>query len=397
MLTSDLALTWRRGRSIGPRLVDTGDRSLLAVAADLAAIVAGHRGRTRGALDAALDGYVGAGTDYKVLRGLIKLLDDRCEFSVAGSLVPTDVRRAVFLAAAARHPVAAESRGGVIAAAARGLGARAEDVERALFGDLAQNEVLVEFEPIGPAELLESYNLAQAQALLYRAVRMTLSIEPQSAEGYRKIFGAIKTYRLIHTVAGSSRDGYVVSLDGPVSMFHRSQKYGIQMAVFLPALLACDGWSMEAEIEVKARGPAFFMLTSRDRTIKSDYVRFAADRGPFVEKLLAAWPQHGAGFELAESREVLDVGGEAFVPDLVLTAPDGRSVWVELLGFWTPKTLEARLRALGGGEFGAFLLAVSEDFLASRDRPGDLPPNVVLFKSSLDPRTLRAAAERLLA
>jgi predicted nuclease of restriction endonuclease-like RecB superfamily len=397
MLTSDLAISWRRGRAIGPRLVDPRDTTLLGVASELVAIVARNRGRQRAMLDAELDAYVGVGTDYKVLRGLIKLLEDRCTFAVAGALDPSDVRRSVFLVAAERYPVSVQTRESAIADAARALGASAEDVERALFGDLAQRLVLVEFDAPEPGALLEAYNLAQAQALLYRAVRMTLTVEPQAAEGYRRVFSAIKAYRLIHTISGSALDGYVVELDGPVSMFHRSQKYGIQMAVFLPALLACHGWSMEAEIEVKSRGPAYYSLSSRDAALRSDYVRFAADRSPVVEKLLSTWSAHGGDYTLEASREVLDLGGEAFVPDLVLTSPDDRRVYVEVLGFWTPKTLAARLKALDAAHFGSYLLVAAEDFMASRERPSEVPPHVVLFKSSLDPRHLRAAAERLLA
>ena len=82
---------------------------------------------------------------------------------------------------------------------------------------------------------------------------MRLWVEPQAPEGFRELFGAIKAYRLIHTVKGNSREGYEVRLDGPVSIFHRSQKYGIQMAVFLPALLLCKGWRMRAEIQAQRR------------------------------------------------------------------------------------------------------------------------------------------------
>jgi len=37
-------------------------------------------------------------------------------------------------------------------------------------------------------------------------------------------------------------------LDGPASLFSQSQKYGIRMANFLPALPLCDRWEMAATI-----------------------------------------------------------------------------------------------------------------------------------------------------
>jgi len=41
--------------------------------------------------------------------------------------------------------------------------------------------------------------------------------------------------------------GYEAVLDGPASLFSKSQKYGL-MANFLPALPLCDRWEMDAEI-----------------------------------------------------------------------------------------------------------------------------------------------------
>lgn len=42
--------------------------------------------------------------------------------------------------------------------------------------------------------------------------------------------------------------GYEAVLDGPASLFSQSQKYGIRMANFLPALPLCDRWEMTAEV-----------------------------------------------------------------------------------------------------------------------------------------------------
>jgi predicted nuclease of restriction endonuclease-like RecB superfamily len=47
-------------------------------------------------LESELEEYVGTGTDYRILRGLIKLLTDRCEFETASVAAPEDIRRRVF-------------------------------------------------------------------------------------------------------------------------------------------------------------------------------------------------------------------------------------------------------------------------------------------------------------
>jgi len=394
MLTSDLGMSWRRGDKIAPRYIDTDRDPYPTVAADLLAIVGEHRGRARHEIAAALDEYVGAGTDYKVLRGLIKLIMDRCTFLTASPVDPSEIRRVLFREARALHPiVGGAERERAIAAAAERLGRTTREIEESLFGDLADNQRLADFEELSAEDLLDEYNLAQAQALLYRAVAMQLWVEPQDPAGYRRLFGAIKSYGLIHTIRGNAALGYEVRLDGPVSMFHRSQKYGVQMAVFLPALVACDGWRMRAEVDAKT-GTAFFELDSRQTRLRSTDVAVVRDQAATLEKFLTTWASRGYG-TAEPTREIVDLGGSAFIPDAILRMEDAPEVFLEVLGFWTPKYVKERLEELARGGVERFVIAASEEYLASRDAPSDLDPRFVIYKSSLDPKTVRAAIDRL--
>src|SRR5918912_699292 len=105
MLTADLALSWQRGDQIKPRYINTEDEEHLREAEDLIALFAEHEGARRAALEESLQEYVGTGTDYKILRGLIKLLTDRCEFETASAVEPPEIRRALFTKARLRHPL----------------------------------------------------------------------------------------------------------------------------------------------------------------------------------------------------------------------------------------------------------------------------------------------------
>jgi predicted nuclease of restriction endonuclease-like RecB superfamily len=391
-------VSFRRGQRVRPLHIDPEDASYLRVAADLIGMVDAHLGQRRADLERALEDYVGVGTDYKVLRGLIKLLLDRCEFEVSAPADPVDIRRAVFSRARARHPVTAGAdRDEVFAEAAAALGSTPAAIAEALYADLPENQRLIMFEPLTSEELLDAYNLAQAQALLYRSVQMRIWVEPQDPAGYRQLFDAIKAYRLIHTITGSPATGYEVRLDGPVSMFHRSQKYGVQMAVFLPALLACSGWRMQAEIESKGRGSAMFELESGRSALAAGPPGAGPDKSALVDKFVASWAQLGTGWEAAPSREVLDLDGIAFIPDASLHGPAGEAVYVEFVGFWTPRYIADRLREFERASFRDFILAVSEELRASREPAESLPPNVVVYKTSLDARSVKAAVDRLTA
>lgn len=396
MLTADLALSWQRGEQIKPRYIDTGDEEYLRAAEDLVALFAEHEGRERAALEESLQDYVGTGTDYKIMRGLIKLLTDRCEFETSAPAEPAEIRRAVFTKARELHPVVGEeTRARVVAEAARELACEPDALLEALYADLPEHQRLTAFETITPSELLDLYNVAQAQALLYRAVEMQLWLEPQAAEGYRALFGAIKAYRLIHTVKGNARDGYEVRLDGPVSIFQRSQKYGIQMAVFLPALLLCEGWRMRAEIQARRGSSAFFELTSRQTRLRSHYLNIEGYENPVIERLTAAWERAGVSWTLEPSGEVIDLGDSAFIPDFALRNEAGSRVFLEGLGFWTPEHLRKRLLEFDHAGIKNFILAVWDELRGSRDPMTNIPPNTIIFKRSLDPGAVALMADEL--
>ena len=52
----------------------------------------------------------------------------------------------------------------------------------------------------------------------------------------------------MNRVEGSMREGYLIHLDGPLSLFSATTKYGMQMANFLPAILLCQDYRLNAEI-----------------------------------------------------------------------------------------------------------------------------------------------------
>jgi uncharacterized protein len=387
MLTADLALSYRRGEEIRPRQVNPADPRWLGEAETLVRLFKEHANHSRGQLDESLGEYVGAGTNYRVVRGLVKLLLDRSEFATETSVEPAELRRLAFEKSREAHPLDGSE-------AARALGCPPETVLAGLYADLPARQKLISFDEPDAAELIDRYNLAQAQALLYRSVRMRITARPQPPEGYRALFTAIKAHKLIHSIAGSAEAGYEIDLDGPVSLFHRSQKYGVQMAVFLPDLLACAGWRMRAEIAT-GHGTAFFDLDSDRHGLRTHAPEGWAYENPVRDKLLESWGRFDTEWALEPSREVVAAGASAFIPDFALRHPGGQLLFIELLGFWTPEHLTARLGELEAAGLRNFLLAAWEELRGSRDPFAREDPHVVLFKRTLDPAAVEWAAEKL--
>ena len=149
MLTSDLALNFRRGDKILPRLIKTGDEGYLRDAENLIEIFEDFAGKTRGELEAELEEYVGTGTDYRIMRGLIKLLTDRSEFETHAPAEPVEIRQKVFLEARKFQPVLpdSENKKEVLEIAAEKFGTDADSIFENLYADLSAQQKLISFEP----------------------------------------------------------------------------------------------------------------------------------------------------------------------------------------------------------------------------------------------------------
>ena len=196
------------------------------------------------------------------------------------------MRHAVFTLARAHHPVVRETsliypvkREDLLEQVALKHQISSEDVLAGLYADLPENHQLATFDAPSPNELLLRYNVALAQAMLYRCEVLRLSVYRNLPVRYKQLFKFIKFYRLIHTIEGDVDAGYEIGLDGPVSMFRHSQKYGLQMAIFLPALLLCTRWSMQGRHFAQGRPPPAVRprrpIGSRVALQGSDFVRFA--------------------------------------------------------------------------------------------------------------------------
>ena len=143
-------------------------------------------------------------------------------------------RRAAALGGADRF-----DRAAVLAVVARERGTSPEAIERTLFADLRGSHVLVSFAKLPAHSLVELYENAQAQAVLLRAVRVRVDVQCASTHALRTLFRRLKFLRLLHTVSRHG-EGHRIVIDGPFSLFESVTKYGLQLALVLPALEGCD-------------------------------------------------------------------------------------------------------------------------------------------------------------
>lgn len=405
MLTADLVRARVVKGDVRPRYVDAADPALNDLAAQMIALYAAHVGKTRDALEGALAALLGEGTDYLLHRGLAKLLADRSEFEVRAPVEPAALRRALFEEAARSHPavlVADEvhtvTRDMVIARVAEGLGVSPEEVTAAMYADLDGEQVLTAVSEVTPESLLQRYNLALAQAVLLRATSLTIRVAPGDPQRYRQLFRYIKFYRLMHAVRGTSATGYEITLDGPLSLFQLSQKYGLQLAEFLPALALCPQWVAEAEVLWgKDRKRHTFRVSSEDGLV-SHY----PDTGQYVTReeqwLVERFAALGGKWSLERRAELIDLDGRGvLIPDLAVRHADGRVAWLEILGFWKRDWLESRLALLREAAPKNLILAVPWRLRGSDEELADVPVEVMFYKETVIAKELMERAEKVAA
>ena len=393
MLTSDLLLTRSRGPYIEPRYVHVEDPALIDLAQALIEIHVEHQGKTRRELQQALDLLAGDRTDYRIQRGLAKLLCDHyCEFQVASPQTPEALRYAVFTSARAHHPVVRETsliypvkREDVLDQVALKHQISREDVLAGLYADLPENHQLATFASPSPNELLLRYNVALAQAMLYRCEVLRLSVYRNLPVRYKQLFKFIKFYRLIHTIEGDVDAGYEIGLDGPVSMFRHSQKYGLQMAIFLPALLLCTRWSMQADILRKDGRRQHFVLDDQSGLV-SHYKDQTLYDSLLEETFAARFAKAKTAWQLERESEVVNLKETVMIPDFTFRHPDGRTALLEIMGYWRPEYLRRKLEKLRQAQRRDLLVAVSSNLNVSEDDFKNVPGGVFFFRNKVQPK-----------
>lgn len=342
------------------------DYHYLTVATELTALFRRHVGRSRGALAEALRDYEGDSLDYPVIRGLAAVLEARCAFGSEPPLSPVDLRATLFR----RGPITSQqdlfqqhTREQVIAETAAAYNLTTEQVETALLADLAEEQILLDpGEAIAPGDLIARYNLELARGLLYWAQEMRIQV----GDGYKDIFKFIKLFKLMYSIRpnASKSSGaeirffgktgflkYHLTLYGPISPFVKSTiRYGVQFAKFMPALLLCQNWRMEADIQlpnVPSREPHHYVLDDQTE-LKTHFKASGLFDSRLEADFAAEFEEKYGGVErkwqLAREDELLIVGDSVMIPDFSFThRKDGRRALLEIVGFWQPDYLQRKL------------------------------------------------------
>ena len=398
MLTTDLVRVRRRGGRIEARPLPRAARErLLAAAEGYVAAAQSGLGRPRAAFEAACDDVPCEPTDFKLLRGLRKLVEDRCTFETRDDVDPPELRRAVFAcAAAARRALGDEAAfdpEAAVAAAAGESGLPASEVRGALFADLKAQHVLARFDAVSGPALVAAYETAQHQAILLRAVRVAVTFERPDPGGFRFFFRRLKFHRLLYAATRPAEGVCRVEIDGPFSLFQSVTAYGLQLALLLPALDACGcRWKLDADVRWgRDRQALAFHLEGEPSGAAAGEARLPDE----VARLRDRFRAMKTPWTAEAAHELLDLPGAGLcVPDLVFThAGTGRRVYFEALGYWSREAVWRRVELVEAGLPHPVIFALSRRLRVSEEALDEkLPGQLYVYAGAISPR---AVEERL--
>ena len=370
MLTADLLGARRRGTELRLPPTDAARRArIAALAGELAAVARAHLGDPRAVVEEALREAAGAATsggaggERRLADALCKLVGDELRFEEPARDDAIARRRETFRrAAAARRaaPHAPFDRSAILEDLAREHGTTAAALEAGLYADRPGGQRLLAVETTAPALLAASFEIREAQAVLLRATKVEATVRAADAAIYRRLFRTLKFLRLLPVIT-PCKGGYEIEIDGPLSLFRGGGRYGLKLALALPAIAACDAWSIEADVRWGAERRALRFRVAGEATASEPGIGAAA-LPEELAALIHAFERKGSGWRIDREPAVLDLPGAGLcVPDLAFVRiRDAARVHFELLGFWSREAVFRRVDLVRAGLPQRILFAVSK-------------------------------------
>jgi uncharacterized protein len=398
-----------------------------------------------------------AGSDYKLVRGLYALLERRCTFKSRDSnsdndgetsststipiIDPPRIRKAVFEESSKRGFALTElERMEIADSVASRLHLSSHDVVlKTMWSDLDDNLILDYFDAIDPEALIGWYNLSLMQTLLFNCTKLDFYIS--GGLNWKRVLRTVKRLGLMYYLQQPQQqqeNRIICSLEGPLSLFKLTDRYGTLLAKLLPSIIfssdkkresSGDGgeWHLDAWIVRKTmdgRKIYEFKISKNEipelmtdpyssfppssitqkevagsSSLYNDYNIFDS---AVEEKFAKRFEQAETGWRLTREPDplVLSNGG-AFIPDFMFEKYD-KKIYLEIVGFWTKEYLERKLQKLADIFISAYsrkkrnnnnyktdllFIALNEDFACSKSSFSSIVPKeqLIFYKNDTVP------------
>lgn len=349
VLTKDLVRFSLKGTAVKPDFIDPAKPELLALAENLLALFRQSVGKTRSQIEEESK-LILEGSDSSALfgRGLEKLLFDRLDFETAADEDLIAWRHDLFLTSnrllssepyetlEAYHQAIAQEQ----------QGKSASELADTLFSDLPENQRVLHFRSFSAERLLHRYNVALVQWLLLHANAVTITTKQKDAKAWRQFFRHLRFHQLLAEISKNKAGTFKITVDGPMSLFQQTKKYGMSLATFFPAVLHLSEWKLQADIHLRRRKPKRLVLdhTAGLRPFSGHFLAHIPEEIAMFQKL---FQEQEMEWSLTSADDFIPLPGDAYgFADFQLAHPSGAAIALECFHTWHGGPLGHRLKQL---------------------------------------------------
>ena len=387
MLTKDLLRYKIQSGQIYPQFVDPNDNKLLAISAQLISVFEESPDKKRSTLLEASKHVIDSTSGTLVVkRGLEKLLLDRTKFDTTPNEGLIAFRQKLFtdtsqLLSQEQFQNYADYQRKVLQIV-ENESSLPEDGELGdrLYADLPSGQRVLSFRTLSPEHGLHRYNTAQVQGLLLHCNSLTLKLTDSMTAELRQLFKYLRFNQLLCTIrhVGGHRDPplqgqegekektenedlFQITVDGPLNLFFKTKRYGMNLAKFFVAVLHQSKWELTAEIQFRNKRSSRLCLDESCgiKPISQQFLAYIPEDIQLFQEMLR---NKTDDWQIRPGSQFLPLAGDFYCfPDYQLIHTSGVEVAIELFHPWHQVHLLARLNTLAEQTGTPLILGVSKE------------------------------------
>ena len=365
MLTKDLLRYKTQNGQILPQFVNPADNRLLGIAEQLIAVFEESPAKPRATLLESSKHIIDSTPGPPIVkRGLEKLLLDRTEFDTTPNEELIAFRQKLFtetsrLLSQETFENYADYQGKVLAESHPEVDPTdGADLTAKLYADLPSNQQVLTFKTLSAEHLLHRYNTAQVQGLLLHSNSLTLKLADAMTAELRQLFKYLRFNQLLSTIRKED-ERYQITVDGPLNLFYKTKRYGMNLANFFVAVLHQPKWELTAEIQFRNTGWRLSLNESCGiKPISQQFLAYIPEDIQLFQTMLG---NKTDDWQIHPGSQFLPLPGDLYCfPDYQLVHKSGVETAIELFHPWHQGHLIARLNTLAEQKHVSLILGVSK-------------------------------------
>ena len=360
MLTKDLLQYKIQKGQIHPQFIEPTDSELLGIAEQLIAVFETSPNESRATLLESskhiIDGTPGPPI---IKRGLEKLLLDRTEFDTAPNEELIAFRQKLFIETSR---LLSQEQFADYADYQQHVQAQFDESELGakLYADLPSSQPVLAFNTLSAERLLHRYNAAQVQGLLLHCNTLTLKLADSMTAELRQLFKYLRFNQLLSTIRKDD-ELYQITVDGPLNLFYKTKRYGMNLANFFVAVLHQPRWELAAEIQFRNK-QRYRLSLDESCGIKPISQQFLAYIPEDIQLFQAMLQNKTDDWQVQPGSQFLPLAGNFYCfPDYQLVHKSGVETAIELFHPWHQGHLIARLNTLTEHPEVSLILGISKE------------------------------------